>query len=187
MTRTTIDLLGHDALEGLLACGAIVAKPQSDLSTGRRWLVDVRDGTNLEARRILTAAVDRAATAAAADTVVGIVTAGAILAAQWAASHAEPFWTVRLEGPRTGGLRREVEPDTVRGRRVLLVDNHLASGRSLTDAASIVERRGGIVAGAFVVTARHRSVAPLPTTVLVDPASLDHLPTIGLDPIEETP
>ncbi len=76
---------------------------------------------------------------------------------QWAAvagyTLRRGFCTVLVDGPRTSGIRREVEPDDIAGRSAVLVDNWLRTGTSLDRAAEILMRHDANVVGIVVISA----------------------------------
>ncbi len=89
---------------------------------------------------------------AEAEVVSGVAKAGICWAAMLADRAKMPAAVVNLDGPRASGLQRQVEGD-VAGRRVLLIDNLIAFGGSLRQAAGVVAGAGGEVIGALTVIA----------------------------------
>ncbi|MCD9031759.1 adenine phosphoribosyltransferase [Luteimonas sp. Y-2-2-4F] len=119
---------------------------------------------------------------AGVEAVAGIESLGFILGAALALSLGAGFVPIRkpgkLPGPTLqeayaleyGSDRLEIHADALAaGRRVLLVDDVLATGGTLLAAARLVERQGAVLAGAAVLAelralhgrARWRFAAPL--------------------------
>jgi orotate phosphoribosyltransferase len=126
-------------------------------------LVDSRGaGSNLRLRNVVVAALaEKFLPLDDVTTVVGLAKSGMTWGAWLAQSTGLPYATVLLDGPRPGGLQREIEGD-VHGRRVALVDNWVSSGESLQQASSVVERHGGHVSAAIAVCGRVSSNLPFP-------------------------
>lgn len=83
----------------------------------------------------------------------GVANSGTVWAALLGTRLCLDFCNVLIDGPRKTGLCRQIEPDTVMGRQIVLVDNWVGSGRSLLQGARIVARHGAEVAGAIVISA----------------------------------
>ena len=75
------------------------------------------------------------------EVVAGIAKSGTVWAAWLAWAEGIPFANVLIDGPRTSGLRREVEGD-VAGKRVLILDNWISTGESVRKAADVLRRAG---------------------------------------------
>lgn len=148
--------------------------------------IDFRDITPLLADAAgLREAIDAMATPwrdAGVNAVAGVESRGFILGAALALSLGAGFVPVRkpgkLPGPTLqetyaleyGSDRLEIHADALApGRRVLLVDDVLATGGTLLAAARLVERQGAALAGAAVLAelaalqgrARWTAAAPL--------------------------
>jgi orotate phosphoribosyltransferase len=102
---------------------------------------------------ILAALRERLAEVPAPQAIAGLAKSGMTWGAWLSLQTGLPYATVLLDGPRSAGLQREVEGD-IRGLRTVLVDNWVSSGASLLQAATIVVRNGGEIAGALVVAGR---------------------------------
>ncbi|MCK5627921.1 orotate phosphoribosyltransferase [Candidatus Bathyarchaeota archaeon] len=87
------------------------------------------------------------------DRLVGMPVAGIPFAAQIAYSLKKPLLFVRKE-PRLHGRKRRVEGVLVSGERVLLVDDLVTTGSTLTKTAKIIEAEGGVVKDAVVLLDR---------------------------------
>jgi orotate phosphoribosyltransferase len=87
-----------------------------------------------------------------ADVVTGVAKAGISWASMLADRAAIAATVVNLDGPRASGLQRQVEGEVV-GHRAVLIDNLIALGGSLRQAASLVAGAGGEVIGALTVIA----------------------------------
>lgn len=141
--------------------GLLRFAPAGDVFPGRRGapgvpvLADVRGSlSNMPLRNLI---VDELAAILAtafpsAEVVAGVAKAGICWAAMLADRTGLPAAVVNLDGPRGSGLQREVEGD-VAGRRVVLVDNLIAFGGSLLQAAKIAGSVGGNVIGAMTIIA----------------------------------
>lgn len=116
-------------------------------------------GASLELRELIVSALaESASDSPPFDVIGGIAKAGTAWGAWLAWMIGKPFANVLLDGPRPSGLQREVEGD-VADKKVLLVDNWTRSGASLRAATSVIERAGGIVAGALTIV-RHPATEP---------------------------
>lgn len=84
----------------------------------------------------------------------GVANSGSIVGLLLADRLDLDYVNVLVDGPRSKGLRRTLEPeDGLLGRPVVLVDNWIATGSSLLEAARLVEDRGGFVVGVFTISA----------------------------------
>ncbi len=83
------------------------------------------------------------------DRIAGIPLAGIPFASQIAYNLKKPFLYVR-KGIKLHGRERRVEGILVSGERVLLVDDLLTTGLTLSKAADAVRAEGGVVADAVV-------------------------------------
>lgn len=146
---------------------------------GRRYLVDSRGaGSNVRLRNVIVAALaEKFLPLDGITTIVGLAKSGMTWGAWLAQSTGLPYATVLLDGPRAGGLQREIEGD-VHGRRTALVDNWVSSGDSLQQAASVVERHGGQVTAAVAVSGRVDSNLPFPVLLAFQ---LPHLLTAAAE------
>lgn len=130
---------------------------------GSRYLVDSRGaGSNVRLRNVISAALaEKVLAQEQIETIVALAKSGITWGAWLAQSTGLPYATVLLDGPRTGGLQREIEGN-VGGKKIILVDNWVSSGESLLQAASVVERHGGEVSAAVAVSGHICSTLPFP-------------------------
>lgn len=87
------------------------------------------------------------------DVIAGVANSGTPLASALAVTRRIPFVNVLVKGARASGLRREIEPDTVVGASVVLIDNWARSGASLLRAAEILADHRATVVGALLISA----------------------------------
>lgn len=86
--------------------------------------------------------------------IAGVANSGSILGALLADRLGLAFVNILVDGPRSRGLHRQLEPDhALSGHPVLLVDNWIASGNSFRDAARLITDAGGDLVGAVTVSA----------------------------------
>jgi len=83
------------------------------------------------------------------DRIAGVPVTGMIFASQVAYNLKRPFIYVR-RGVRLQGRERRVEGVLASGDRVLLIDDLVTTGLTLTKAAEAVKAEGGIVTDAVV-------------------------------------
>lgn len=158
-----VDLPGAvERVERLMSAGLVVASPRPDRN--RTYAIDTRDSVSPAFREIVVGAVDLCRTGGL--QVAAVASSGTLLCALWAGATGNPFWNVRLTGPRARGFGREVEPSAgVAGTTFVLVDNHVRTGASLRAAVSVLEAHGGVVARAMVLTAGDHVDIDLPLSV----------------------
>ena len=117
-------------------------------------VVDSRgSGTNRPLRRLIVQGMIMNVEALGGDLVAGVANSGTLWAGLVGYCAGLDFCNVRIDGPRRAGFRREIEPDGVAGRRVVLVDNYVRSGESLQKAEEILIRHGAEVVGMAVISA----------------------------------
>lgn len=150
---TMLDLPGAvERVDGLIAAGLVVASPRAERA--RPYAVDTRDSVSLAFRRIVIDAIDTCLRIEAGLQVAAVANSGTLLCAMWAGATRSSFWNALVDGPRSRGFGRDLEPASgVRGGRFVLVDNHARSGASLRAASGIIDSHGGSVAFAMVLTA----------------------------------
>ncbi|MCB1088041.1 MAG: hypothetical protein KDM63_13405 [Verrucomicrobiae bacterium] len=119
------------------------------------YVVDARGAGALPGLRrlIVDALKHRISNFGGIEAVAGLATSGMIWGALVAEACGLPYATIRLDGPRPSGLRREIEGE-IRGLRTILVDNWIRSGESLVQAALIARREEVDVAGTLVISGR---------------------------------
>lgn len=124
-----------------------------------RHVVDARGaGRDPELSGLIRLQLHRLLDEIDADGLAAVANSGVSWAATLA-SDRRAFWcNVLVDGAREKGLGRQVEPDCVGGRRLVLIDNWTVSGSSLRAAAAILEDHGAQVAAAVVISAAQ----PLP-------------------------
>lgn len=151
---------------------------------GKRYLVDSRGaGADPRLRSLVLAELrENLARLSEPQAIAGLAKSGMVWGAWLALETGLPYATVLLDGPRDAGLQREVEGE-IRGLRTVLVDNWIDSGASLAQAAAIVARHGGEVAGALVVSGKGTPDLPFPVRTafglhaLLEAAGQPHLLT----------
>jgi len=87
------------------------------------------------------------------DRIAGIPTAGIPFASLIAYHLKKPFLYIRPRA-RLHGRERRVEGMMMPGDRVLLVDDLITTGRSLSKAAKVIRAEGGVVTDAVVLVDR---------------------------------
>lgn len=162
---TMLDLPGAvERVDRLIAAGLVVDSPRADRA--RTYAVDTRDSVSIPFRRVVIDAVDNCVRMEDGLQVAAVANSGTMLCAMWAGATEGTFWNALVDGPRSRGFGRDLEPSHgVRGRRFVLVDNHARTGASLRAAAGIIESHGGSVAFAMVLTAGDHVDADLPLYV----------------------
>lgn len=141
---------------------------------GKRFLVDSRGaGADPRLRALILAelGINLHSLPAPPQAIAGLAKSGMTWGAWLALLTGLPYATVLLDGPRSAGLRREVEGE-IGGLRTVLVDNWVASGASLVQAAEIVGRHGGEVVGALAVSGSATPALSFPVRVALDLRSL---------------
>jgi orotate phosphoribosyltransferase len=145
-------------------------------STPTGWVFDSRGALGDGVRR---AELVRALAAAVApfefDTVAGIANSGTTWGLLLAIELGLPFANVLVDGPRSGGLQRNIEPVLPPGTRVLLVDNWTSSGDSFVEASRLCRAAGALPVLAAVIAGPvgQQHVAGLPLAIGVPLDSLD--------------
>ena len=136
----------------LVACCSERSFPGRNGGTASDYIIDVRGAaSNLPLRGILLGALGDGLSNFSQSAVVGGVSRGGLVfGSMLALVVSRGFVAVLPDGPRASGLCRAVE-GVVLGRKVVLFDNIVGSGRSLLDAAGHVAAAGGAVVGAMVV------------------------------------
>lgn len=124
--------------------------------TDKTYVIDARGaGSYPVLRRIIVAELLKEASLLPDfDVFAGISKSGTVWAAWSAWATDTPFANVLLDGPRASGLQREVEGE-VSGQRVVLVDNWIRSGTSISKAIDVIQRAGGIAVGALTIVRNH--------------------------------
>ena len=92
------------------------------------------------------------------DRIAGVPVTGIIFASQVAYNLKKPFLYMR-QGVKLQGRERRVEGVLVSGDRVLLVDDLVTTGLTLTKAAEAVRAEGGVVTDAVVFLDREEGGA----------------------------
>ena len=87
------------------------------------------------------------------DIVAGVATAGIPLATYFACISGTPMVYIRKES-KDHGLGKLVEGGSVRGKRVLVLDDIATTGGTLAYAVTVLRSEGGIVDSALVVIDR---------------------------------
>jgi len=166
---TDVDLA---VLLGLVRVPAIDEVVLSRSGEQKRYLFDTRGAsTNLPLRRLLINDLSAAVRDFQPLVVGGIAKSGTVWGA-WVAWQLDlPFANILLDGPRMSGLQREVEGN-IEGHTVLLIDNWVRSGTSLTKAAEVVHRNGGSVCGAVSLVSRENVEANCQLACLYSEESL---------------
>lgn len=162
---TMLDLPGAvERVDCLIAEGLVVDSPRADRV--RAYAVDTRDSVSLHFRRIVIDAIDSCLRTEEGLLVAAVANSGTLLCAMWAGATGNSFWNALVDGPRSRGFGRDLEPASgVHGGRFVLVDNHARSGASLRAARGIIESHGGTVACAMVFTAGDQVNADMPVYV----------------------
>ncbi|ORM27803.1 hypothetical protein BFL43_22180 [Williamsia sp. 1135] len=165
-----------ERVAGLIAADLVVASPRPDRE--RTYAVDTRDSVSPVFRLTVIEAIDRIRDADGELRIAAVANSGSLLCALWAGATGRPFWNVLVDGRRTRGFGRNVEPaEGVRGRKFVLVDNHARTGTSLRTAMGIIQSHGGFIASAMVFTAGDRVdfdpplYVALPHNLIVDQLS----------------
>jgi len=87
------------------------------------------------------------------DRIAGVPTSGIPFAAVVALGLEKPFLYVRKE-TKLHGRERQVEGILAPGDRVILLDDLITTGKTLSEAAKAIRREGGVVEHAFVLIDR---------------------------------
>jgi len=142
--------------------GLLRLAPQDSPFPGRKgnekpYIIDARGaGTNIKLRLLIVSLLsDLLQTYEPFDVIGGVSKSGVTWGSWLAWDKRAAYATVLPDGPRTSGLQRSVEGD-VRGKRVVLVDNWVRTGESLSQAIEQVSIAGGEVVGAVAI-ARHEA------------------------------
>jgi orotate phosphoribosyltransferase len=140
-------------LAGALADAGILRQSLRTVD-GAGFVVDTRGlGTRPHLEALVAATIAVNAVSVGATLLGGVANSGTVWAASAARAAGLQHCNVLVDGPRAKGLGRQVEPDDIAGRRLVLVDNWLSTGGSLRTARRIVESLGASVCGAVVVSA----------------------------------
>ena len=141
----------RELIPGALEQGILQSREVGGVIT---TVVDSRgSGTNRELRRLIVRGMIMNVEALGGDLVAGVANSGTLWAGLVAYQADLDHCNVLIDGPRRSGLRREIEPDEVAGRRAVLVDNYVRSGESLRKAEEILSRHGAEVVGIAVISA----------------------------------
>ncbi|EFL82816.1 putative orotate phosphoribosyltransferase [Burkholderiales bacterium 1_1_47] len=85
------------------------------------------------------------------DVIAGVEGAGTSHGAALAYRLGVPFVTVRRATKSYGNLSR-IDGIDVKGKKVLIIEDHLSTGLSLLDAAKVLREAGAIVEACFAIT-----------------------------------
>jgi orotate phosphoribosyltransferase len=144
--------IGRELAPALANAGILKQSPRA--VDGAEVVVDTRGlGTRPHLEALIAATIATNAVDAGATLLGGVANSGTAWAASAARAAGLPHCNVLVDGPRTKGLGRHVEPDDIAGHRMVLIDNWLSTGGSLRTARRIVESLGATVCGAIVVSA----------------------------------
>ncbi len=154
------------------ACGVGLLRESHD-----GLVVDARGALGLqEGREVVLAGLSRhLAELPTAVVIAGMADSGTPWAALVAHAHDLRFLNVLVDGPRTRGLRRQLEPDTdLCGAAVALVDNWVQTAATLTTAVHLLRAADAEVVAALVISAA-------PTT----PPAIDNVPVHVAFPFDD--
>lgn len=159
--------IGRELAPTLASAG--ILKKSARAVDGADVVVDTRGlGTSPHLEALITAIIATNAVAVGATILGGVANSGTAWAASAARAAGLPHCNVLVDGPRSKGLGRHVEPDTITGHRLVLIDNWMSTGSSIRTARRIVESLDATVVAAIVISAA-RDVPDLdgtPMTVL---------------------
>ncbi|QXF84280.1 hypothetical protein HBA53_24535 (plasmid) [Rhodococcus pyridinivorans] len=161
--------IGRELATALANAGILKKSPRA--VDGAEVVVDTRGlGTRPHLEALIAATIATNAVAIGATLLAGVANSGTAWATSAARAAGLPHCNVLVDGPRSKGLGRQVEPDEISGHRLVLIDNWLSTGDSLRTARRIVESLGATVAAAVVISAA------------IDVADLDGIPVAVLWP-----
>ena len=117
-------------------------------------IVDSRGiGMNRPLRKLIVSGLIMNVEALGGDLIAAVANSGTLWAGLVGDRANLDFCNVLIDGPRRSGHKREIEPDHVGGRRVVLVDNFVRTGDSLHKAVEILSRHRAQVVGMIAISA----------------------------------